>query len=40
MGHVHPRTTPRRQPSLNDPNFEFTVVFMLEHNDEGALASC
>ncbi|MGB0996003.1 MAG: YqgE/AlgH family protein, partial [Acidimicrobiales bacterium] len=24
-------------PSLNDPNFEFTVVFMLEHSDEGAL---
>ncbi|MEO0491996.1 MAG: YqgE/AlgH family protein [Actinomycetota bacterium] len=24
-------------PSLNDPNFDFTVVFMLEHSDEGAL---
>ena len=24
-------------PSLNDPNFEFTVVFMLEHSNEGAL---
>ena len=37
MGHVHPRTTLVASPSLNDPNFEFTVVFMLEHNDEGAL---
>ena len=24
-------------PALNDPNFDFTVVFMLEHSDEGAL---
>ncbi|MEM8708166.1 MAG: YqgE/AlgH family protein [Actinomycetota bacterium] len=24
-------------PSLDDPNFDFTVVFMLEHSDEGAL---
>ncbi len=24
-------------PSLNDPNFELTVIFMLEHGDEGAL---
>jgi putative transcriptional regulator len=24
-------------PLLGDPNFERTVVFMLEHNDEGAL---
>ncbi len=24
-------------PLLNDPNFERTVIFMLEHTDEGAL---
>jgi putative transcriptional regulator len=24
-------------PALTDPNFERTVIFMLEHNDEGAL---
>ena len=24
-------------PALRDPNFERTVVFMLEHNDEGAI---
>lgn len=24
-------------PAMNDPNFSFTVIFMLEHNDEGAL---
>lgn len=24
-------------PSLNDPNFDLTVIFMLEHGDEGAL---
>ena len=24
-------------PSLQDPNFAFTVVFMVEHSDEGAL---
>ncbi len=24
-------------PALNDPNFSFTVVYMLEHGEEGAL---
>ena len=24
-------------PPLEDPNFDRTVVFMLEHNDEGAI---
>ncbi len=24
-------------PALNDPNFELTVLFMLEHSEEGAL---
>ena len=24
-------------PAMNDPNFSFTVIYMLEHNDEGAL---
>jgi putative transcriptional regulator len=24
-------------PALNDPNFSFAVVYMLEHSDEGAL---
>ena len=24
-------------PAMNDPNFDFTVVYMLEHGEEGAL---
>ncbi len=24
-------------PNLGDPNFDMTIVYMLEHNDEGAL---
>ena len=24
-------------PAMNDPNFSFTVIFMLEHGEEGAL---
>ena len=29
--------TPKALPPLADPNFDHTVVLMLEHGDEGAL---
>jgi putative transcriptional regulator len=40
MTHPSKATTGRllvAQPSLEDSNFDRTVVFMIEHNDEGAL---